>query len=183
MALFEFMNQGGTQAPGNQGAGNGTENITANSLREILGDLVTGFNSAARNILTAVKYAFTSFGTSVQEISDGALVVLNSAGAGDTRIAFGGIAGTNPAIGRDPSASGLRVLLANSPTTETYIRASTFISGSGAVAVGGAEVSYGATTATTVGAAGGASALPATPVGYLIINVGGTNMKLPYYNN
>ena len=48
---------------------------------------------------------------------------------------------------------------------------------------GANEVALGSTTATTVGAAGGASAPPATPVGYLIINVAGTNYKVPYYNN
>ena len=37
-------------------------------------------------------------------------------------------------------------------------------------------------TATTVGAAGGASALPATPVGYEIFYIGGTAYKRPYYN-
>jgi hypothetical protein len=36
-------------------------------------------------------------------------------------------------------------------------------------------------TATTVGAAGGASALPATPTGYVRINIGATNYKIPYY--
>jgi hypothetical protein len=48
--------------------------------------------------------------------------------------------------------------------------------------VGANEISIGSITATTVGAAGGASALPGTPVGYLIINVGGTDRKIPYYN-
>ena len=38
-----------------------------------------------------------------------------------------------------------------------------------------------ANSATTVGAAGGASALPATPTGYLIMEVGGTPYKFPYY--
>jgi hypothetical protein len=52
----------------------------------------------------------------------------------------------------------------------------------GAKTVGANEISIGSGTATTVGAAGGASALPATPVGYLIINVAGTNRKIPYYN-
>jgi hypothetical protein len=37
-------------------------------------------------------------------------------------------------------------------------------------------------TATTVGAAGGASALPATPLGYVIVKIGGTDRKIPYYN-
>jgi hypothetical protein len=35
--------------------------------------------------------------------------------------------------------------------------------------------------ATTVGAAGGASALPATPQGYLRVLIGGTERKIPYY--
>jgi hypothetical protein len=38
-------------------------------------------------------------------------------------------------------------------------------------------------TATTVGATGTASALPALPVGYLQIDVNGTLYKMPYYNN
>lgn len=46
-----------------------------------------------------------------------------------------------------------------------------------------AMIKLGSTTATTVGAAGGASALPATPTGYWIINVAGTNFKVPYYAN
>jgi hypothetical protein len=39
-----------------------------------------------------------------------------------------------------------------------------------------------ATTSTTVGAAGAASALPATPEGYLVININGTARKIPFYN-
>ena len=34
-----------------------------------------------------------------------------------------------------------------------------------------------------IGAAGGASSLPATPLGYLIAYVGSTPVKIPYYNN
>jgi len=47
--------------------------------------------------------------------------------------------------------------------------------------VGANEISIGSSTSATVGAAGAASALPANPVGYLIINVAGTNRKIPYY--
>jgi hypothetical protein len=49
--------------------------------------------------------------------------------------------------------------------------------------VSAGEVGFGVTTATTVGAAGGAAALPATPVGYLTVNIGGTNYKVPYYTS
>lgn len=45
------------------------------------------------------------------------------------------------------------------------------------------QVAFGGGGASTVGAAGGASALPATPLGYLIANVAGTQVKIPYYNN
>lgn len=37
------------------------------------------------------------------------------------------------------------------------------------------------TTQTTVGSAGGATALPATPTGYLTIMVGNTPFVMPYY--
>lgn len=36
-------------------------------------------------------------------------------------------------------------------------------------------------TQTTVGAAGGASALPATPLGYIKSTIGGTDVAIPYY--
>ena len=38
------------------------------------------------------------------------------------------------------------------------------------------------TTGTTVGATGTASALPAQPVGYVAITIGGVAYKMPYYN-
>lgn len=90
----------------------------------------------------------------------------------------------------------------------TALGASTSATGSGSVAIGtnssgtGASTSvaneiklgtsshtvnvpgtlnFTGTTASTVGAAGGASALPATPTGYVVISIGGTNYKLPYY--
>lgn len=36
-------------------------------------------------------------------------------------------------------------------------------------------------TSSTVGAAGAASALPATPTGYIEVNIDGTVYKVPYY--
>jgi hypothetical protein len=35
---------------------------------------------------------------------------------------------------------------------------------------------------TTVGAAGGATALPATPLGYVTVSIGGQLVKIPVYN-
>ena len=42
-------------------------------------------------------------------------------------------------------------------------------------------VTLGASTATTVGAAGGAESLPTTPLGYLESYVGTVKVKIPYY--
>ncbi len=38
------------------------------------------------------------------------------------------------------------------------------------------------TTQTTVGAAGGATAQPATPLGYIVINLGNGPVAIPYHN-
>ena len=51
----------------------------------------------------------------------------------------------------------------------------------GTITSGNIAISSG-TTATTIGAAGGASALPATPLGYISISINGTIRKIPYYN-
>lgn len=52
----------------------------------------------------------------------------------------------------------------------------------GSLDIGSAVVFTGQTVGTTVGAAGGASALPATPLGYLTTSINGTACKIPYYN-
>lgn len=62
-------------------------------------------------------------------------------------------------------------------TTDTFNMALRFA----APTVAAGVVGLGNAVGTTVGAAGGASALPATPAGYWTINVAGTNRKVPYY--
>lgn len=49
----------------------------------------------------------------------------------------------------------------------------------GAVSVTG--FTFGGDTQTTVGAAGGATALPATPTGYFVVTIDGTERVVPYY--
>lgn len=61
----------------------------------------------------------------------------------------------------------------------TFIAGSTPIFDTPKIRLGGSNNTY--TTASTVGAAGGASALPATPSGYITVNINGTDYKLPYY--
>ena len=56
--------------------------------------------------------------------------------------------------------------------------------GTGNVTIGVANtnnISFNNATQGTVGAAGGASALPATPSGFLNININGTPYVIPYY--
>jgi hypothetical protein len=59
------------------------------------------------------------------------------------------------------------------------------ITDAGAVMMGPADNSQvhdiRSPTQTTVGAAGGASALPATPTGYVEIKIKGTTYVIPYY--
>jgi hypothetical protein len=55
--------------------------------------------------------------------------------------------------------------------------------GQGTLSINAGTINFGGfTTTTTVGAAGGATALPATPLGYIILQINGTNIKIPYYN-
>jgi hypothetical protein len=51
-----------------------------------------------------------------------------------------------------------------------------------AAAGSGGDVVMGSTTQSTVGAAGGASAQPATPLGYLICYLGSTKIAVPFHN-
>lgn len=44
------------------------------------------------------------------------------------------------------------------------------------------SIGFRTATQTSVGAAGGASALPATPLGYMTVTVNGAAVKIPYYN-
>lgn len=54
--------------------------------------------------------------------------------------------------------------------------------GTGYFGSDGTNPILGGVSATTVGATGAAAALPANPVGYLTVNINGTNYKMPYYN-
>ena len=110
--------------------------------------------------------------------SDGVVSLLNNAETDFTRLQFGGTTASFPALAR----SGTNLLVTDATGgSYTPILAATFWATGPAVTVSAGNVSYGGTTATTVGAAGGASALPATPLGYIIVNVAGTPAKLPYY--
>lgn len=94
----------------------------------------------------------------------------------------------NPTISQTSTAgySALRINVTES-TTGSGTKRAIEMSVGGTVKAGflntGVLEYIAANTAATVGAAGGASALPATPTGYAFINIAGTQKKIPYYEN
>lgn len=80
------------------------------------------------------------------------------------------------------TADGSVTSAANITSTGAYIRG-TNLDATGPVSAAPAGVlRMSASTSTTVGATGAAGALPAAPLGYLTWNLGGTNVKVPYYS-
>lgn len=81
--------------------------------------------------------------------------------------------------------AGVAIVVARTLQVEVLngvLKASGVIQVAGTTVAGASgTISLGATTATTVGAAGGASAPPATPTGYLKIGISGTIYQIPYY--
>jgi hypothetical protein len=68
-------------------------------------------------------------------------------------------------------------------TSTGTIIAKTFIANGTPIGVASGEFTFGGDVSATVGAAGGAAALPATPLGYLDAFVGTTPVKIPYFSN
>jgi len=69
-------------------------------------------------------------------------------------------------------------------TASLYISAAptaTVTGGNYSLFIDAGTIRYDATVQTTVGAAGAGDALPATPTGYFIINLSGTDFVVPYY--
>lgn len=73
-------------------------------------------------------------------------------------------------------------LTATNVTANNAVTAATATVTGAAPTVSAGQLGIGSGTATTVGAAGAAAALPTAPVGYLIVNIGGVAQKIPYYN-
>lgn len=131
---------------------------------------------------------YVGFGAST--MSGGAITDLCiSAGAGGavniTRASVGVKALTVGSVGNvtiaAPSAGvGLTV---SSASGQPGIATSTIQCNGAAVTASSGAINYGGTTATTASTTAGGFVLPALAAGYAIINVAGTQMKLPYYAN
>lgn len=131
-------------------------------------------------VAAAVGSSFTWLGRSaIRSSADSVIALTNNAGTDFSRLQFGGTTSSFPALKR--SGANLIVRAADD-SADAAILAFCHVSTGVAITANPGAVSYGGTTATTVGAAGGASLLPATPLGYIIVNVAGTSAKIPYYN-
>lgn len=133
-------------------------------------------NFCAINVSSVV---FSSFGN-ITFPADGIALIRNNAGTDFGRLQLGGTSASFPALKR--TSTTIEARLADD-SSWANLKAGNVVTAAAATTAPAGQIHFGSTTATTVGAAGGASALPATPLGYVIINVAGTTAKLPYYNN
>lgn len=116
------------------------------------------------------------------------IAIFNST-TGSGRIAFGDTDAEARGIVQYNHTNDRMVFTAAAATMVTISSTGVLVGGAGAPTalmhlsgVSALRVDNSANWASTVGAAGGASALPATPLGYWIINLGGSSVKVPYYN-
>lgn len=175
--VFRFQNNAGTDFSRLQFGGT-TSSFPALRRNTTVLEAVLADSSDFANF-TAKEFSVYG-GCRLSNSSDGVLLLSNNAKTGFSRLQFGGTTSSFPALKRN----GADVEIRNGDDT-AYTRiysAQQRLTGAAGTAAAG-QVELGGTTATTVGAAGGASALPATPLGYILINVAGTAAKIPYYNN
>jgi hypothetical protein len=100
---------------------------------------------------------------------------------GNISTSGGTLSATAISVGTGAITGGSLALTAASITSAGLLTAAN-ITTAGVLTVG-SIVLPSATTATTSVSAGGAAALPATPVGYLQVTINGTIRKIPFYPN
>jgi hypothetical protein len=165
-------------------------NVTTDPVNARTGDIwyntATGnLKTLLANVQTISTSGFATTFTALQTFSQG-ISVANGATitSGNLTVSTGNITATSGTV---TGGSGITATTGNITATTGDLIATagtvsaTNLTSTGTTTVGTFNFST-TTTATTVGAAGGASALPATPVGYVVIKIAGTDYKLPYYN-
>jgi hypothetical protein len=112
--------------------------------------------------------------------ADGLFNVTNTAGTSFTRLTLGPETNAFPSLKTTTTnGCGVAVRLGDDSGVANIETGQLILSGASFAKSG--SVVLGNSTQLTVGAAGAASALPATPSGYLVFNNGGTKFVLPYY--
>lgn len=150
------------------------ESLTKGGTLSLSGSLFAGSTvQAAPNAAFVVQNR-----SQVKSSADGQFNLLNNAATGFTRLTLG--LETNAFPSWRAVGSHFRAELADgSAYTDVSLGNARLQNAVGAGAAG--QIWLGATTQVTVGAAGGAAALPATPSGYWRIAVAGVQMVVPYY--
>lgn len=165
--------------------------------------------AAVGNISSAGVWSIGVSGSSAQHVLNGRYIDIQGTSAGSTGVLItnatnsgnahaaiefniGGTSGGDPylrfntaqvwACGVDNSDSDIFKISANA-TLGTFDYFTITAAGLCTLgpSAGGVTHRLNTNTQTTVGAAGAASALPANPTGYVIINVNGTDRVIPYY--
>jgi hypothetical protein len=172
-------------------------NVTTDPVNARTGDIwyntATGnLKTLLANVQTISTSGFATTFTALQTFSQG-ISVANGATitSGNLTVSTGNITATSGTVtggsgitattGNITATTGDLIATAGNITASAGTVSATNLTSTGTTTVGTFNFST-TTTATTVGAAGGASALPATPVGYVVIKIAGTDYKLPYYN-
>jgi hypothetical protein len=176
-----------TTDPTNARTGDIWYNTSVNSLRALLTTVVDLVTTGVANTFTALQTF--SQGISVANgatITSGNLTastgnISATAGSLSAGTTVTGGTGITATTGNITATTGDLVATAGNVTASAGTVSATNLTSTGTTTVGTFNFST-TSTATTVGAAGGASALPATPLGYVIVKIGGTDRKIPYYN-
>lgn len=143
----------------------------------------TGASYGLQIVMRTTAAAFTS--SSIRMVS---LETVNK-GAGSTITSLYGfmvrnaiaVGTSNFAFYSDVNSAATTYQLYMAGTALNFLKGGLILDTTAAPTVGAGQIGLGATVQTTVGAAGGASALPATPTGYMIVNIAGTNRVIPYF--
>jgi hypothetical protein len=170
-----------TTDPVNAREGDIWYNTSVNSLRALLTTVVDLVTTGVANTFTALQTF--SQGISVANgatITSGNLTVSTGNITATSGTVTGG-SGITATTGNITATTGDLIATAGNVTASAGTVSATNLTSTGTTTVGTFNFST-TTTATTVGAAGGASALPATPLGYVIVKIAGTDVKIPYYN-
>jgi hypothetical protein len=160
-----------------KGTSLGSDIVFTNTLTQTNGNFGV---TAAGTVTCGASVSYTWGGRSrMFSPADGNILLQNNAQTGFNLLQFGGTSVSFSAIKSSGTFFSFR-----SADDANYvdILAKSIVSSGGPIVAAANAVAWGGTTGTTVGAAGAAAALPATPTGYININVAGTAQKIPYYN-
>ncbi len=185
--------------PTNPRTGDIWYNSAANKLKALLSTTVELVTTGVVNTFTALQtfasgltvssgttstQALTANGQITGQVSGVTVIAMSNDANGSIELGKVNGTGTTPFIDfhAGATATDFDVRLIASGGTGTTGQGTLELNG-GRFNISAGNVNLGSIgTATTVGAAGGATALPATPLGYIIIEIAGTQRKIPYYN-